>query len=95
MAGLTVLEQVAGSHCMRPLNPAVSWTPTDESSGWMKHWGRLYLKTSGYGRAASSSIIRCQRLHAITQPCSTNHCFHATVKNFMYDTLLSGKLRCM
>ena len=35
MAGLTILEQVAGSHCMRRLNPAVIRTNLHRSYCWM------------------------------------------------------------
>ena len=40
MAGLTVLKEIAGSHCMRPLNPAEKRTMVEESCCWMKHGGR-------------------------------------------------------
>ena len=54
MAGLTVLEEVAGGHCIGPLNSAVTWTMYEESCCWRKHWSRRYLKTSGYDRLPAS-----------------------------------------
>ena len=94
MVGLTILEQVAGSHCMRPLNPAVYWTRLtravlDEALRQVVPEGiKLWQGCQQlYTKLAATACI-----HSTLQ---TEQYFHEEVKKLTRDALPSSKFKDM